>query len=95
MKRCSSECKKINADKKDEFSSKLHEAHQSLVQAFGKFGIKEFDPTGEKYDPNTSESMVEVPDPSKESGSVAMTTQTGYMIKDRVLRSAKVCVYRN
>jgi molecular chaperone GrpE (heat shock protein) len=41
------------------------------------------------------ESMVEVPDPSKPSGTVAMTSQTGYTIKGRLLRSAKVCVYRS
>jgi len=39
--------------------------------------------------------MVEVPDPSKPNGTVAMVTQTGYTIKGRLLRSAKVCVYRS
>lgn len=66
-----------------------------LFDTLGKYDIHEFDPVGEKYNPNTQESMVEVPDPTKPSGTVAMTSVTGYTMKGRLLRSAKVCVYRS
>ena len=73
----------------------MSDCKQLMFDILGKHDIKEFDPTGQKYDPNTQESMVEVPDPTKPNGQVAMTSMTGYTIKGRLLRSAKVCVYRS
>lgn len=40
MKRCAIESKKINNGKEDEFSLKLKDAHQTLVESFNKFGLK-------------------------------------------------------
>jgi len=65
---------------------------RSLLNALEKNGVKKFDPTGEKFDPNFQQAMYEVPDPSVPSGTVVQVVQAGYMIGERVLRPALVGV---
>ena len=63
---------------------------RSLLNALEKNGVKKFDPSGEKFDPNFQQAMYEVPDPSVPSGTVVQVVQAGYTIGDRVLRPALV-----
>ena len=65
---------------------------RSLLNTLEKNGVKKFDPTGGKFDPNFQQAMFEVPDPSVPSGTVVQVMQAGYMIGDRVLRPALVGV---
>lgn len=65
---------------------------RSLLQALEKNGVRKFDPTGQKFDPNNQQAMYEVPDPSVPSGIVVQVVQAGYMIGERVLRPALVGV---
>ena len=65
---------------------------RSLLNTLEKNGVKKFDPTGEKFDPNFQQAMYEVPDPSVPAGTVVQVVQAGYMIGDRVLRPALVAV---
>jgi molecular chaperone GrpE len=65
---------------------------RSLLNALEKNGVKKFDPSGEKFDPNFQQAMYEVPDPSVPAGTVAQVVQAGYMIGERVLRPALVSV---
>jgi len=43
---------------------------RSLLNALEKNGVKKFDPSGEKFDPNFQQAMYEVPDPSVPAGTV-------------------------
>lgn len=65
---------------------------RSLLNALEKHGVKKFDPSGEKFDPNFQQAMYEVPDPSVPAGTVVEVVQAGYMIGERVLRPALVGV---
>jgi molecular chaperone GrpE len=65
---------------------------RSMLNALEKNGVKKFDPSGEKFDPNFQQAMSEVPDSSVPSGLVVQVVQAGYMIGDRVLRPALVGV---
>jgi len=65
---------------------------RSLLSALEKNGVKKFDPSGEKFDPNFQQAMYEVPDPSVPLGTVVQVVQAGYTIGDRVLRPALVGV---
>ena len=65
---------------------------RSLINALEKHGVKKFDPSGEKFDPNFQQAMYEVPDPSVPAGTVVQVVQAGYMIGDRILRPALVGV---
>ncbi|HXB77176.1 MAG TPA: nucleotide exchange factor GrpE [Bradyrhizobium sp.] len=65
---------------------------RSLLNALEKNGVKKFDPSGEKFDPNFQQAMYEVPDASVPAGTVVQVVQAGYMIGERVLRPALVAV---
>jgi molecular chaperone GrpE len=65
---------------------------RSLLNALEKNGVRKFDPTGEKFNPNFQQAMYEVPDPSVPAGTVVQVVQAGYMIGERVLRPALVGV---
>ena len=65
---------------------------RSLLNTLEKNGVRKFDPSGEKFDPNFQQAMYEVPDPSVPAGTIAQVIQSGYMIGDRVLRPALVGV---
>lgn len=65
---------------------------RSLLNTLEKNGVKKFDPTGERFDPNFQQAMYEVPDPSVPTGTVVQVVQTGYKIGDRILRPALVGV---
>ena len=65
---------------------------RSLLNALGKNGVKKFDPSGEKFDPNFQQAMYEVPDASVPAGTDVQVVQAGYMIGERVLRPALVGV---
>ena len=65
---------------------------RSLHATLEKNGVRKFDPTGQKFDPNFQQAMYEVPDASVPSGTVVQTVQAGYMIGERILRPALVGV---
>jgi molecular chaperone GrpE len=65
---------------------------RSLLNTLEKNGVRKFDPSGEKFDPNFQQAMYEVPDTSVPSGTVVQVVQAGYMIGERVLRPALVGV---
>jgi molecular chaperone GrpE len=65
---------------------------RSLLNTLEKNGVKKFDPSGEKFDPNFQQAMYEVPDPSVPAGTVVQVVQAGYMIGERILRPALVAV---
>ncbi|BAM86203.1 heat shock protein GrpE [Bradyrhizobium oligotrophicum S58] len=65
---------------------------RSLLNTLEKNGVKKFDPTGQKFDPNFQQAMYEVPDPSVPSGTVVQVVQAGFMIGERILRPALVGV---
>ena len=65
---------------------------RSLLNTLEKNGVKKFDPSGEKFDPNFQQAMYEVPDASVPAGTVVQVVQAGYTIGERVLRPALVGV---
>jgi molecular chaperone GrpE len=65
---------------------------RSLLNTLEKNGVKKFDPTGERFDPNFQQAMYEVPDASVPAGTVVQVVQTGYKIGERILRPALVGV---
>ncbi|KAK4057074.1 GrpE, mitochondrial [Microbotryomycetes sp. JL221] len=65
---------------------------KELDKVLKRHGVVAFDPTGEQFDPNKHEALFQAPVPGKEPGSVLECQEIGYMIKDRLLRPAKVGV---
>ncbi|WP_404367924.1 nucleotide exchange factor GrpE [Sphingomonas sp. MMS24-J45] len=64
---------------------------RELEAVFQRHGIKKLSAVGEKLDPNFHQAMFEVPS-DQPPGTVVQEMQSGYMIKDRLLRPALVGV---
>jgi molecular chaperone GrpE len=67
---------------------------RELTSIFERHGIRRIDPMGERFDHNFHQAMMEVEDPSKPSGTVVQVLQTGYVLRERLLRPAMVAVSR-
>ena len=65
---------------------------REIHNTFERFGIKAIEAMGEKFDHNRHEAMFEMDDATKPAGTVVQVVETGYVLKDRLLRTAKVGV---
>ena len=70
----------------------LEATGRELDSVFGRHGITKISAVGEALDPNRHQAMMEVPSADAEPGTVVQEIQSGYMIKDRLLRPALVGV---
>ena len=87
----------IPAEVKDEEKWKglingIEATARELQSVFEKNGIKRVASIGLPLDPNQHQAMVEIPTDEKEPGTIVQEMQSGYMIKDRLLRPAFVGV---
>lgn len=65
---------------------------KEIDSVFQRNGITKIEALGAKLDPNKHQAMIELPHAEAEPGTVIQEMQTGYMIKDRLLRPALVGV---
>ena len=64
-----------------------------LRSALERAGVETYDPTGERFDPNTSEALATRPgEDGVEAGVVIETLERGYRLDGQVLRAARVVV---
>ncbi|ATY32607.1 nucleotide exchange factor GrpE [Sphingomonas psychrotolerans] len=87
----------IPADLRDDEKLKglvigLEATGREIDSVFARHGISKIVAVGEPLDPNRHQAMMEIPTVDVEPGSVVQEIQTGYMIKDRLLRPALVGV---
>lgn len=68
---------------------------RQLEATFKKFGVEQYSALGEKFDPNKHEALFTYKDPNRPDGVVGQEVATGYRIKERILRIAKVGVVKN
>jgi len=69
----------------------LEATGRELDSVFARHGISKIVAMGDVLDPNRHQAMMEVPS-DKPAGTIVQEIQTGYMIKDRLLRPALVGV---
>lgn len=67
---------------------------RELDSAFGRHGVTRIEAKGEKLDPNKHQAMIEIPHDA-EPGTIVEEMQSGYMMKDRLLRPALVGVAKS
>jgi molecular chaperone GrpE len=67
--------------------------HGELRAALARTGVETYDPTGERFDPATSEALsVRAGGDGVEAGVVLETVEKGYRLDGQVLRAARVVV---
>ncbi len=67
---------------------------RELVTIFERHGIERVDPMGDKFNHDLHEAMFELPTADAPPGTVVQVLEVGYLLKDRLLRAAKVAVAR-
>ena len=67
---------------------------RELLSTMERHGVKRIDPTGQRFDPNLHQAMMQVDNPDVPNGTVLQAFQPAYMIEDRILRPATVVVSR-
>lgn len=65
---------------------------KQLAAAMDKFGAREVNPLGAKFNPAEQEAMAMVPTAQAEPNTVVQVVQKGYTLNDRLIRPAKVLV---
>ena len=65
---------------------------KDTITIFKKNNIEQIETLNKKLDPNLHQAMMEVEDDAKEPGTIVQEIQTGYLMKDRLLRPALVAV---
>lgn len=82
--------KSLPEDTPPAVSEGLNAMDKELLSVFDRHGITQIDPMDEMFDPNFHEVMFEAPMPGKAAGQIIQVIEPGYVIKDRLLRAAKV-----
>lgn len=70
----------------------LEATGREIEKVFGNHGITRIAAVGLPLDPNQHQAMLEIPSADAAPGTVLQELQSGYMIKDRLLRPAMVAV---
>lgn len=70
----------------------LEATGRELDSVFARHGISKITALGEALDPNRHQAMMEMPSADAEPGTIVQEIQSGYMIRDRLLRPALVGV---
>ncbi len=70
-----------------------------VLSIFNKFkkilekeGLKEIDCLGKEFDVNTCDALMQIPKPDVKPHTVVEVAEKGYMLKDKIIRHAKVIV---
>lgn len=66
--------------------------YRSLMHVLEKMGVKVVAAQGELFDPKVHEAIRKVPTDEHTPGTVIEVFQTGYLLKDRLLRPARVAI---
>ena len=66
--------------------------NKDMLSILKKNNIKVIMSINEKLDPNFHQAMMEVEDEAKDPGTIVQEIQKGFVMKDRLLRPALVCV---
>ncbi len=70
----------------------IEATQRELEKVFKQHGIERIAAMGLPLDPNQHQAMIEVPSADQEPGTIVQEMQSGWMIKDRLLRPAMVGV---
>ena len=81
-----------NSDSIKKILEHLDIIKKDMISIFKKNNIEQIETLNKKLDPNFHQAMMEVEDDIKEPGTIVQEIQSGYMMKDRLLRPALVAV---
>lgn len=75
------------------FSEGVNLVYNKLYAVLKQKGLEPMETNGEVFDPELHESITEIPAPSDElKGKIVDTIEKGYVLKDKIIRHAKVVI---
>ncbi len=75
------------------FNEGIGLVHQKLINVLSQKGLQAMETDGEVFDPELHEAFAEIPAASEDmKGKIVDTIEKGYLLKDRIIRHAKVVV---
>ena len=75
------------------FSEGVQLVYNKLYSVLKQKGLERMETNGEVFDPEFHEAITEIPAPSEDlKGRIVDTIETGYTLKDKIIRHAKVVV---
>lgn len=87
---------KKNADddnSTEQFSEGVNLVYNKLYTVLKQKGLEPMDTNGKDFDPDSHESITEIPAPTAElKGKIVDTIEKGYLLKDKIIRYAKVVI---
>lgn len=75
--------------------SGIEAMEKEMLRVLDKHGIEKISPLDQPFNPNFHEVMFEVPGTGKPAGVVVQVIEPGYVIKDRLLRPARVGIAKD
>ncbi len=81
-----------NSDSLKKILEHLDIIKKDMISIFKKNHIEQIETLNKKLNPNFHQAMMEMEDDAKEPGTIVQEIQSGYMMKDRLLRPALVAV---
>jgi molecular chaperone GrpE len=66
--------------------------YRKMALTLDNDGVTPMEADGVMFDPNLHEAVAQIESPDHESGQIIDVIQTGYLIGERVLRPARVCI---
>lgn len=85
----------VEGNKDADFQSLLQGVElvqRELLGVLSKHGVERIEADGQQFDPAMHEAMTQIPSPDHPANTVIQVLQTGYMLRDRMLRPARVVV---
>jgi len=77
----------------EQFSEGVTMVYNKLHSVLKNLGVEAMESTGEVFDPELHAAVTEIPAPSEDmKGKVIDTIEKGYLLKDKIIRHAKVVV---
>ena len=80
------------SEESDTLASGIKLVHKDVIAALARVGIEPVWPQGERFDPQHHEAVAKQPVDGAQTGTIVEVYQRGYMLRDAVLRPARVVV---
>jgi len=76
----------------DTFEKGMQMIHDQFAKVLTDAGLEQLDPTGEEFDPNCHEALMQQPSEDVPENHVVTVFMKGYKLKNKILKPAKVIV---
>ncbi len=76
----------------DTFEKGMQMIHDQFAKVLTDAGLEQLDPTGEEFDPNCHEALMQQPSEEVPENHVVTVFMKGYKLKNKILKPAKVIV---